>query len=149
MIDCKKCKFACKDRDWYSYGEIRFCRLQMIWLIEHIEELSDGNWPVDPKASSYIDEPMTSKSFVGEAYFARPSGILAEIMARLNRTGEDGVTLMEDIQSGIDRYSELKSVAKRALNYISGWRRRKTSYTDWKSKRKGRKDYFPIPANAL
>lgn len=137
--DCKGCKFACKNRDFYTWGEIRFCRTQMMWLITHIAELGEGNWPTNPEGSSYVDPALRSKSFRDEAYFVKPSGMLAEIKKRLSRTGEDGITLMEDIHSGIRRYEDLKSVAKRALNYISGFRQRKESYSAFKyrSKKKG------------
>jgi len=144
MIDCYRCKKPknCVGKEFYSYGEIRFCRTQMFWIIEHIGELGEGEWPNE--GSSYVDLPITSNTFSDEAYFTKPEEIVAEVMGRLGRTGEDGVTLVEDIQSGIRRYEDLKSVAKRALNYISGLRRRKTSYSEWKSHRKGHNIDFPV-----
>jgi len=114
----------------------------MIWLIEHIVELGEGNWPDNPDGSNYVDLPIGSYRPKSGAYFTKPAEIVAEVMTRLNKTGEDGITLMEDIHSGIRRYEDLKSVAKRALNYISGWRRRKSSYRAWKSKQKGYKSNF-------
>lgn len=140
-FDCRErrklglCK-NCSGKDWYSYGEIFFCRPQMIFLIEHLGELSEDKWPESLDGSSYVDIPITKKQFRSEAYFCKPREILAAVMMRLGKTGEDGVTLMEDIQGGITEYRELKTVAKRALNYISGLRRRKTSYADWKKTKK-------------
>ena len=139
LSDCKGCKSAelCGNRDWYSWGMIRFCRVQMIWLIDCLVkgDLDREHWP-QGEGSSYTDVPISKRTVRDEAYFTKPTETIAEIMTRLNRTGEDGVTLMEDIQSGITEYSQLKSVSKRALNYISGNRRRKEPYKDFKSRLK-------------
>lgn len=136
--DCKGCKHKerCSGGEWFSYGEIFYCRKQMIFLIEHLVELGEGNWPANPDGSSYIDPSLRSKSFRNEAYFCKPAGLVACIMGRLDKTGEDGITLMEDIHSGIREYRDLKSVAKRALNYISGYRKRKEGYRSFKSRTK-------------
>lgn len=140
--DCRKCSKlglskGCVGKEFYSYSDIRFCRFQMIWLIEHIGELSEDKWPGSPDSSSYVDMPITKKQFRDEAYFVKPRVILADIMIRLDRTGEDGVTLMEEIHSGLHEYSLLSRAARNALNYISinDWRKRKTSYGQWKASR--------------
>ena len=125
--DCIQCKSHCKRKDYFSYGEIRFCRVQMIFLIEHIVELGEGSWPSSPDSSSYVDLPIRSRQFNDDAYFTKPTEILAEIMIRLNRTG-DGSVLMEEIHSGLTERYLLGKEARKALNYISGWRRREESY---------------------
>ncbi len=135
--DCRKCvSKGCMGKEWYSYADIRWCRFQCIWLITHIVELGEGNWPDNPDGSSYVDPALRSKSFRSEAYFCKPVGLVAEVMSRLGKTGEDGITLMEDIQSGIKEYNNLKTIAKRALDYISGFRRRKEPYSAWKYRQK-------------
>ena len=125
--DCTQCKSHCKRRDWFPYGEIRFCRVQMIFLIEHIVELGEGSWPANPDSSSYVDSPIRSRQFNADAYFTKPTEMVAEVMTRLNRT-EDGSCLMEEIHSGLTERYLLSPKARKALNYISGWRRRKESY---------------------
>ena len=128
LDDCVKCGHSCARRDYFSYREIRFCRVQMIFLIEHIVELGEGSWPSSPDSSSYVDLPIRSRQFNDDAYFTKPTEILAEVMIRLNRTGEDGSVLMEEIHSGLTERYLLSSEARKALNYISGWRRREVSY---------------------
>ncbi len=135
MRECKNCKHNCVRHDWFSYGEIFFCRFQMIWLISNIAELGEGNWPDSPDSSSYVDLPI-SKQFRDEAYFAKPVELVAEIMTRLRKAKQDGQTLMEEIHSGLREYYLLSGVAKTALNYISGWRRRRETYRSWKSRLK-------------
>ena len=130
--DCEKCKFHCKHKDWFSYGEIRFCRTQMIFLIEHILELGEGSWPSSPDGSSYVDLPIRSRQFNQEAYFTKPTEMVAEVMSRLNRT-EDGSVLMEEIHSGLCERHLLGKEARKALNYVSGWRRRTESYIEFKA----------------
>ena len=125
--DCGKCKFHCKHMDWFSYGEIRFCRTQMIFLIEHIVELGEGSWPPSPDGSGYVDLPIRSRQFNADAYFTKPTEMVAEVMSRLNRTA-DGSVLMEEIHAGLTERYLLSPEARKALNYSSGWRRRKESY---------------------
>ena len=107
----------------------------MVWLISNIVELGEGNWPANPDGSNYVDLPITSKSFRREAYFAKPIELVAEVMSRLNKTKQDGSTLLEEIYSGLHGYYLLSEGAQKALNFISGWRRRGESYKDWGSRK--------------
>ncbi len=131
LDDCVKCKHNCIRRDYFSYHEIRFCRTQMIFLIEHILELGEGRWPASPDGSSYVDLPIRSRQFNQEAYFTKPTEMVAEVMSRLNRT-EDGPVLMEEIHSGLCERHLLGKKARKALNYVSGWRRREESFESFK-----------------
>ena len=103
----------------------------MIFLIEHIVELGEGNWPPSPDSSAYVDLPIRSRQFNDDDYFTKPTEMVAEVMSRLNRT-EDGSVLMEEIHSGLTERYLLSNEAGKALNYISGWRRRKESYKEFK-----------------
>ena len=129
--DCIQCKSHCKRKDYFSYGEIRFCRVQMIFLIEHIVELGEGSWPSRPYSSSYVDLPIRSRQFNDDAYFTKPTEMVAEVMSRLNRT-VDGSVLMEEIHSGLTERYLLSPEARKALNYISGGRRKTLSYKEFK-----------------
>jgi len=115
----------------------------MIFLIEHIPELSEGNWPNNPEGSSYIDVPINKRTVKSEAYFAKPCEMAGEVYSRLIKTGKDGKILRNQIRAG-DEWPDFEPEAKMALNYISGlerrWLKRKgrvpETYAQWKAKRK-------------
>ena len=117
--------------DWFSYRDIRFAREQFFFLINNLEIIKEGYWPPSPDKSSATEIPgeAVPKSY---AYYTKPCEIAGEVEFRLNKTGDDGKTLVHEIQElGVDTYEKLAPDAKNALNYISGWRRRKTSYKDF------------------
>ena len=119
-------------KDWFSPGEIRFQREEMIWLIEHLKELEQGKWPPDPSGSV---APEGRTGFKAEGYFVRPVQFASEVKVRLRTTGEAGEALVDEIAEGILDYEGFCGPAKRALNYVSGFRRRKATYGMWKSQR--------------
>lgn len=123
------------DKDWYSPGEIRFKRDEMIWLIAWLELLEKGQWPPEHKETGYTGSRGTRGH---RAPFENPSGFAGEVNYRLKTTGEAGEALLDEIQSSITDYEGLSRPAKRALNYISGWRRRKETYSQWKATQKYR-----------
>ena len=120
-------------KDWYSPGEIRFQREEMMWLIKWLPFLEEGTWPPEHKESGYTGY---QKSRSHRAPFENPVGFASEVHCRLNTTGEAGEALVDEIQGGITEYEELSRPAKRALNYISGFRRRRLSYSLWKAQKK-------------
>jgi len=113
----------------------------MIFLILNLETLEAGNWPPNPDDSNYIDIPLKSRRHHHEAYFTRPLEMVAEIKVRLETTRDAGEALIDEIQGGITDYGRLSRPAKRALNYISGWRRRRMSFARWCNQREKR-DHF-------
>ena len=116
-------------KDWHSPGEIRYTREEMIWGIQWLSFLEVGEWPPDYKETGYTGSKggrSTKTKFLPAALF------FAEITARLKSTKEAGEALVDEIQSGITDYEGLSRPAKRALNYISGWRRRRQTYSQWK-----------------
>lgn len=115
--------------EWYAPYEIVFSRPQMVFLIEFLDILRQGEWPPGP-SSSYTDFP--SKRTKPGAYFEKPADIYIEVSRRLETTGKDGITLLEEVQNGLNDYTLLSSVAKQALNYISLWDfRKRDSYSQW------------------
>ena len=121
--------------DWFTPGEIVFSRPQMIFLIEHLDLLKEGNWPPNPNGSSYID-PAVKGRIKAHAYFEIPAQYYAEVSDRLEATGQDGEVLQDEINSGLIEIDLLSRVARSALNYMSGWRRRKIGYALWNAQRK-------------
>jgi len=127
----KECPFGSGKR-WYTYQEIRFCPFQVLFIIEKAGILGKGTWPPDPDGSSYVD-PGIMTGFTGEAYFAKPIEILAEVELRLTTTKEAGEALIDEVQAGITNIEMLSRPAKRALMFTKGWRRKKQTYSQWKA----------------
>jgi len=123
---------------WYEPREIIFSREQMLWLISWLLVLIEGNWPPNPQGSGYTEAPNVQHSRSRHAYFETPCQIAAEVEWRLKRTGIEGKLLVAEIRLGL-MLEELQPESRRALNYISGWRRRKTPYRVWLAKKRYRK----------
>lgn len=146
--ECRKCK-SWKDCEghvyivktdvgkqyvsWYHYGEIRWCPLQVKWIIENAEKLRAGKWPTNPEGSSYID-PGIKTGYASEGYYVKPVGILAEVNARLAQAGIYGKLLRAEVLADL----ELSQESKLALLYCKGWRRKHSSFSLWLKQRKYR-----------
>lgn len=139
--DCKTCNKRkqswkeCGGKIWYSFSDIQFCWYQMIFLIDNLLVLGDDKWPENPLGGSDVDLPLKRRRIGHEGYFCKPREILGETMLRLNKCGSDGITLIEEIRSGLIDMELLSSVAKSALYYISSWGRKEMSYSNWLKQR--------------
>ena len=76
---------------------------------------------------------LTKTKFLPAALF------YAEITVRLKTTGDAGEALVDEIHAGITDYESLSRPAKKAANYVSGWRRRRQSFSRWCYQREKRK----------
>jgi len=135
--DYKKCPYN-GFKGWFHYGEVRFCPYQIIFLIEHRLTLLSGNWPPSPDASSYTD--IARRGFKSDAYYVKPEEIIGEVELRLKTTGVAGEALIDEINQGLN-FEQLSRPAKRALLFIKGWRRKRTSFSVWSAKER----YKSIP----
>ena len=130
------------DNRWYSPGAIFFTYKTALWLIQNLGSLRSGYWP--PEASSYIDLPPGGKSGKHRAYFETPIGYAAEIEARMERCGTDGLILeaMESwgkTEESLANYFRMpmwsvRKRARRALAYVASGPARRWHTT---KKRKG------------
>lgn len=136
--DYKKCPYL-GVKDWYTYGEVRFCPYQIIFIIGNSETLLKGEWPENPANSSSID-PAIKTGFKGEAYFTKPEEIVGEVEYRLKTTADAGECLVDQInkgqvtvlvEDGKIRIKGLSGPADRALMYIKGWRRKRINFFRW------------------
>jgi len=151
--DYHKCPFIA-GKAWYGYGEIRFCPFQIMWVIFHSDilgedgdnealfsgggiKLSLSEWPPNPDGSSYT-APLVKTGLRDEAYFAKPEEILAEVEARLKTTGTAGETLIEEVKQGLN-IDQLSHLARRALMYAKGWRRKSLSFPRWQAQQRYRR----------
>ena len=136
--------------EWYGYGTFRHTREQTIWAIRELFPLRGELWPKEPdeyiteefhkdtnkwvkvqRKSTYIDL-QGRKGLNILAPYIKAKDIYIEITDRLETTKDSGEALVHEIQHGLDDYELLSPPAKRALNYISGWRRRKMNYASWR-----------------
>ena len=119
-------------KDFYAPREIRFTRVQVLWLIRNLPGLREGYWPAE--ASSYIDIPLGKKTGKHKAYFETPVEYAVEIESRLERAGLDGL-ILEAIEGWDKSVASLAAYfrlpewvirrrRRRALAFVAGWRRK-------------------------
>jgi len=132
--------------EWYSPGQIRYLRDDIIWMIAVVLPLDAGCWP--PAPGNTINNPESQKTPSHAAPFENPCCVEAELLQRIKMTGEAGEALVDEVLAGIEHYQLLSRPAKRALNYISsGPKRRRTkdgrliTYAEWKRDRKKNRKY--------
>lgn len=130
MSDCTNCRDwrGCEKLDYFEYYEIVFCRNQILWIIVNRNILLSGEWPKRPE---YIDKVQRSHS--NEAPFERPEQIIAEVEARLEKTGRRGKAWCISEVQLYQNYEELSPGVKEIINYISGSKRRVKTYDQWKA----------------
>jgi len=130
-VECRDCRDfrKCIGKDFYRYQDIKFCRHQVIWVIENLPFLC---WP-DIPSDDIVEKPL-KKGKQSEAYFVNAAVIKAEVMYRLKKTKTDGKLLKAQIKQGL-QIMEMEPEAKMALYYCEGWSRRNGSYARWKEKK--------------
>ena len=124
--DCQDCRDyrPCIGKDWYHYGEIRWCPYQCIWILQNSSTLESGEWP------DQVDYSTGQRQRREEASYVKPILILAELRARLQRTGVYGELLETQIEDGRS-YSNLSKNAKAVLMYVKGRKRKRMSFKKW------------------
>jgi hypothetical protein len=128
---------------YYKPLDIRFSRSQMMWLLVELPCLEEGSWPVNPHNTGYTEAENTGRVNTStRAPFETAIQIYAEVTYRLSSTGKDGKTLYWEIQHGCEVYESLCPAAKQAINYMSGWRRRKLIYSKWCYQQSRKSDFI-------
>lgn len=154
MIDCSECGKPlkkgekprkmykeCKGKAWYTISDIRYCPLQVLWLIEEFFHLDGGgiyrcniDWPDTEMA----ELPSIQRFAQTSAYFTKAIEVIAELAVRLKRLGRSGELLLAELQAGME--GNLTSEADAAFHYITGNRRKREPFYKWKSDRKRRRE---------
>ncbi|MCJ7805712.1 hypothetical protein MUP46_03670 [Patescibacteria group bacterium] len=129
--DCRSCKSwkecPTPERDWYSYGEIRWCPYQVFFLLKWAEYLRIGIWPT-PESTCETPKRTLSK----EAQYVNAAIVIAELDYRLGKTGIKGELLASQCKEpDRDKMDYLSDSAKDALYYVSGWARKATNFATW------------------
>jgi hypothetical protein len=144
MVDCHICRREdrrnCMGKERYNFSDFRFCSRQVYFIIEHFLALNKDDfvlkeieWQPDP-AFSQDKSTYITKRVSKEAKFCKPMEIVAEVEKRLIESGRRGQFLVTSIMGGL-AMENLPGEAWLTLLYISGWRRRRVSFAQWKYKR--------------
>ena len=126
-------------------GMVRFCRAEVLFIIENLWEIRDGSWPKQDRETGYTDAGVRGQPRQS-APFEKSAQIAAEVDLRLSRCGIEGKLLEYEVQDG----RELSETSYQVLNYVSGWRRKRQSYNQWKADRNRQKTHkFMVLRNML
>uniref|UniRef100_A0A6M3K0Q3 Uncharacterized protein n=1 Tax=viral metagenome TaxID=1070528 RepID=A0A6M3K0Q3_9ZZZZ len=129
---------------WFSYGEIRYSKPQILFLLAHMDLLERGYWVPRHDDSGYLGSSK-GRAYKHEGYFVKPIVIIAELTARLDATGDDGKLVIERYHLEVDEldladkhrldYLTVISRIDKAIRYCSGENRKRLSYTAWQISR--------------
>ena len=140
LHDCQSCPWricSLEYTDYLKQSQTTYCRVQILWMLKHSDLLNDGVWP--EARTGYIDTHEDVQTSTPQ--HAPHEGTLnewAEVMVRLEATGQDGQTLQEEINSGLPE--PVSSAAWKALGYAgNGPKRRRETYSHWKDRKYGKK----------
>ena len=153
MSDCDTCspRYYCGygSSAWYPMSALNnLCRVQCIFLIEHLDLLEDGKYPSNPKPTGYTGiDPAIRVVARSTPRWMVVAELYAELTSRLKTTGDAGEALIDEIQhwhrhlpSTVGDYRiepwQLSRPAQKALNYISGHRQRSQTFSEWKADKK-------------
>ena len=124
--DWKMCVLTESEREWFGYQHVRFCPVQIFFLLRYEGIMRAKAWPVpDDTAPGGM-----STKVLGEADFVKVSLILAELHERLAKTSLKGEVLEAQCKV-VDKMEYLSDNAKDALYYVSGDSRKDTDFTTW------------------
>jgi hypothetical protein len=137
--------------DWYSYGQIRFNKAQIIWVLSNLNELRFGIWPELHRESGYErdsgHENGQSKRISCEGRHVKACTIAAEIDIRLDMIPlpqrywpqykyTDGVPYKEIAKFEHVTEDEIRHEIGRTVRYLAGWKRPLVDYETWKRERR-------------
>jgi hypothetical protein len=130
---CKRWQVCPGDKVWFSYGDVRWCVYQVLWILRHEAFLHSGKWPPESQPES----PKRKGKQAREAYFAKAVLVIAEVEARLKTCGHDGEALTKEAEAGRG-IEALTDGAYNALLYVKGKPRKSLSYGEWDWQRTAR-----------
>lgn len=124
---------GCPGKEWFDFGEIRWCPQQNFWLLKYADILHAGEWPTPDVTVAGGMRGMK----VTEAAYVKVVIAIGEVDDRLKKTGWRGRLLAEECKNK-EMMDDLSNDAKDALYYVAGWRRKETDFNDWRKKRRYR-----------
>lgn len=104
---------------WFEPGEIRYRYDHVVWVLEHINTLRDGQYPQNPQQTGYQRAGWRS-SINARAAFITPAEIAAEVDRRLLRCGLDWYLVNDYYGNGL----KIEDIAAlHHLDYEDVWNR--------------------------
>ncbi len=130
---------------YWELREIRFTKAQVKWLLPFLPILKAGKYP--PQPVGYGGNPETRSHNSSSAGFTKPVEIAAEIEARIQQTGIDGLLTLGYYTWGMASIELMHYVSEdenrvwdrigSVLRFCSGNQRKKLSYRGWKDQETG------------
>lgn len=125
-------------KDWYSPGEIKFSKPQILWLLPELIELRLGYYP--NKLTCYTSPEYKTYTVRVTTYKDLAMSIAAELDYRIEHT-PDGSILLDKYTYELGsealckkynlHYKVLDSYISYRLSYISGSKRKVQPYNQW------------------
>lgn len=125
-----------RDYFWYSPGEVTFQREHVLFLLEYYELLERNKYPPEP-TGSFIEVATVTNI---RPQWNHALNLKAEMDYRLKTCKEAGEALKWEVTNGLTEVELLSPPAKRALGYVSGWKRKKMGFTRWCNQNRRRDD---------
>lgn len=130
---------------WWSPGEIRYSEVQVEWMLSHLLEMRQGEWPTDPNGS----DPMVRSKLKPYAHFEPIACCVGELERRIDKCGAAGIALKLTLAYGEEHYRvahafgwngrECHRRIRQAMRYVCGVRAKSVSYKEFVDK----KSYLP------
>ena len=129
-LDCRTCRDyrGCKHhKEWFHYGEIRWCPYQVLWILRNKAAFEWGEWPKPPEG---FDDNRSRTNVPTEAYYCKAKRIYAELGKRLRKCDRDAGHLITQVEDG-RTLNSLSPEAREVLMYVKGYRRKHIAFRRW------------------
>jgi len=128
------------EEEWYSYRDIRWCPMQIIWIYQCADIFRAGNWV------ERHEESGESKQLHAEAYFVKSGIAISELDDRAKGIDDRAELLITQIEDGRTLVN-LSDGARAQLMYLKGKDRKKINFKRWRrevweSSKTGKKHRF-------
>ena len=122
-------------KEWFHYGEIRWCPHQILWLLKNDEAFNkECKWPLEPKRA----EQVGKHTLKADGYFVAAKTIIGELNKRMKTTGTAGKLLQAQAKVG-ESLETLDPEARDVLIYLKGSNRKKMDFNAWQRQKRYRK----------
>jgi hypothetical protein len=131
--DCRRNWKECEGKEWYHFGEFRFCIHAVAWVIRNWSDFSQGVWPIQVN-----DDNSATRQIRAEASFVKAALIFAEIDERLKGcTQAQREHLFDVLNAGVEVWN-LSYIPRSVLYYLSG-ARKEMPFSKWQWQKSRRK----------
>ena len=117
--------------EWFPYSKITFRGEQVLWIVEHLDDLREGRYPPNPDQAI---PARRQRQLQKEATFTKATRLAAEIDTRIDDCDEDGEIFLLIYKDQIDipelakkrglTIEQVDLCCRKVLRYITGWKRK-------------------------